>query len=203
MKSLPISGASGPQWNSKLLKDLIFIKKNLRFPLGKITIIPLLAMFPILTLSFITLSKKFSDPQRTNLAPAILVLLLLLVMPILGFLRLLSALKFKMIATPFFAVENMELLQRFLKSQHLAFHRHPDAPELFQILSRPLGNFKNEQREVMVFIADDKRILINSHFTEQKFGVAPSSKNAKRMAASLEEWLRAQVQNTESAVMPL
>ncbi len=110
-----------------------------------------------------------------------------------------NILRFKSIRTPFFANENMRLVEEFLRSQQLNLYRHPQAPEVFQILSRPLGN--TEQREVMIFIANDKCILINSHFINTKWTISPQSRNYRNMASRLKEWLKIHYPNTNTTVM--
>jgi hypothetical protein len=58
------------------------------------------------------------------------------------------------------------------------------------IISRNLDADPNREfREVMVFIADDQQILINSHFTGSKFSITPPSRNYRKMSKMLQQWL--------------
>jgi hypothetical protein len=82
----------------------------------------------------------------------------------------------------------MDLLKKFLQSQHLAFSQHPEAPEVFMILSKNLS-LRGDYREVVIFITDDNQVLLNSHFTGSRFSITPPSKNYKLMARMLKEWL--------------
>jgi len=113
------------------------------------------------------------------------------VLPAIAVYQYLNILKFARVPTPFFGNENRKLLEDFLQSQQLAVYRHPQAPEVYQIISKPLGNSSYEMREVMIFIADDKRILINSHFVDQTFSAfTPPSRNYRKMANRLKEWIK-------------
>ena len=186
MKSLPGNNA-GAQWNNSLLDDLVFIKKNLRYPMSKKTL-PSAALIGIL-LFFIsrTLWMTMLTGMHGHVAVAIFLGVMMGIIFLSGILRYYRTLQFRSIPTPYFAAENMKLIDTFLRMQQLNLYRHPRAPEVFQILSRPLGN--SEQREVMIFIADDKRILINSHFINQKWIISAASKNTNGMARQLKQWL--------------
>lgn len=186
MKSLP-GNNTGPQWNNSLLDDLVFIKQHLRYPISKKTL-PSAALIGI-SLFFIsrTLWMTMLTGVRGHVAVAIFLGVMMAIIFASGIMRYYSTLKFRIIPTPYFATENMKLIETFLRMQQLNLYSHPKAPEVFQILSRPLGN--SEQREVMIFIADDKRILINSHFINQKWVLSAGSKNANGMARQLQQWI--------------
>lgn len=189
MKSIPSPG-SDPKWSNHLLNDLLFIKKHLRYPISKRTIpsIFLIAvvLYYIFRLVFISAVANARPNSPVNWMIAALMVLLV----VTSVYRYLRTLRFTAIPTPFFANENSKLVEEFLLSQQLAIYRHPQSPEVFQIASRPLGN-STDQREVMVFIADDKRILINSHFINQRFVLNTASRNYKMMVKMLRQWLAA------------
>ncbi len=187
MKSIPQSN-SGPQWNNKLLDDLVFIKKHLRYPFSRRTIPSTLIIAAFMYWLGRMMWVIFLVQQRK---PAItfLVISLMIVILFTGIYNYYRTLKFAIIPTPFPAAENRRLVEKFLQSQQLATYTHPKAPEVFQIASKPLGNSISEQREIMIFIADDNRILINSHFINQKFALTPSSRNYRQMANRLKEWV--------------
>jgi hypothetical protein len=193
-------GHQGHQWQSSLLTDLAFIRKHLRYPLSKKTLPSLLVLsallFLVFRLGFITvlLSKA-----HNALVFWFLIGLVGVTVAVTTY-RYWAMLRFSVIATPFFVAENSKLLEAFLMAQQLRLYRHPDAPEVYQIMSRPLGNTRNEQREVMIFIVDDKRILINSHITGQRFAISGPSGNSRKMAHQLADWLASR-QNGGSSVV--
>jgi hypothetical protein len=193
MKSLP-GNKTGPQWNNSLFDDLAFIKQHLRYPMSKKTL-PSAALIGIL-LFFISraLWMTMLTGLHGHVAVTIFLGVMMAIIFVSGIQRYYGTLRFHSIPTPYFATENLKLVETFLRMQQLNLYRHPKAPEVFQILSRPLGN--SEQREVMIFIADDKRILINSHFINQKWVLSAASKNANGMARQLQQWIS---QNSKGA----
>ena len=50
----------------------------------------------------------------------------------------------------------------------------------------------NGEREVVVFVADSGRILINSHFTQNRFRAFVGQVRYTELARNLESWLRQQ-----------
>ena len=193
-------GQGSHQWHSSLFTDLAFIRKHLRYPLSKKTLPSLLVvsalLFLVFRLGFITvlLSKAHNA--------VVFWFLIGLVGVTVGvtIYRYWVMLRFTVISTPFFVAENSKLLEAFLVAQQLRLYRHPNAPEVYQIMSRPLGNTRTEQREVMIFIVDDKRILINSHVTGQRFAISGPSGNSRKMAHQLAAWLSSR-QNGGTAIV--
>lgn len=202
MKTLPNAGGNA-DWDNELVSQLSFIKKHLRYPLNKTTLAPTL-LFLLLTglimrVGFASYSLRHS--HGTGLLSYLLALLILL--PV-GFsiYRYIQTIRFVSVPTPFGAAQNMQLIQQFLKAMHLAVFQHPDAPEVFQIISKNIraSGLKDEQREVMVFIADDNRILLNSHFTGSGFTLIPSAGNYRKMAEGLKKWLDNNIKNTNTGI---
>jgi hypothetical protein len=201
MKTIPTPG-SDPKWSNHVLNDILFIKKHLRYPLSKKTIPPAF----MLTLAIVYISRLFwitvvLHSKVGSLLNWLLICLvfILIVAPVYRYWQIF---RFTAIPTPFFANDNGKLVEEFLLAQQLLVYRHPQSPDVFQIASRPLGN-NTDQREVMVFIADDKRILINSHFINQRFVLSTASRNYKMMAKMLKEWLAAREAGNITAVTQL
>jgi hypothetical protein len=179
------------QWDS-LVADLAFIKKHLRYPIGRKTMAPLLMIGIILAImsrmfAFVFFAAHahqyiFSHPQVI-----VVFAILLFCIFIVWYIQLL---RFVSIQTPYTLAGNMQLLQQFLSSQNLAFARHPKAPEVFQIMSKNMNEFKGEQREIMIFIADDKRILVNSYFIQKGFSITPTTRHYRQMANRLRNWVK-------------
>lgn len=197
MDNKPVISKEGKaKWESRLLNDLVYIKKHGRYPLNKRTILPVGGIF-----LFILLTLRFAWPVLVLGKDSALVPYMMLGVGLLAIcsviLRYINVLKFSRLTTPLHVQANIALLTDFFKEQHLAYTQHPEAPEVFMILSRPLGG-NDDNREVMIFIADNKQILVNSHFTNQKFTVSPPSKQYKHMAARLHKWINEYIDNSNS-----
>jgi hypothetical protein len=191
MNAIPGNNAS-PQWNSTLLNDLVFIKKHLRYRLSRRIFLFIILLISAWGLIYTRLMSNNNISVSLWIGMAAMIL-----SSMVAIYNAYSVLKFKSIPTGFSGTENAKLIEDFLRSRQLNLYRHPQAPDVFQILSRPLGN-KADQREVMIFIADEGRILINSHFINQKWTRSPQSRNYKRMAKELKEWLK--IQHPETAI---
>jgi ABC-type multidrug transport system fused ATPase/permease subunit len=196
-------------WENNLLNDLAFIKQHRRYPMSKRTIAPaalvgfaLLAVLRMLwPLIFITTSDGLA--KQPPVLQWILILSTVLVAAIVLF-QAFRVLKFDKLATSYYIHENIALLKKFFTANHLAYTQHPEAAEVFMIVSRNLGaNAKNDYREIMVFIADDKQILVNSHFTGKKFNITPPSRNYKRMSKELQRWLNGHINSSDSSNVPV
>lgn len=179
------SGGGNADWGSKIIKDLAFIKKKKRYPLTARAVAPLssLLLLSILYGSFI---------GRVNLSksgtPQLIGILMIALISITAIYNIRQTFSFSRIATPYHLQANMDMLKKFLQSQHLAFSQHPEAPEVFMILSKNLS-LRGDYREIVIFITDDNQVLLNSHFTGSRFSITPPSKNYKLMARMLKEWL--------------
>jgi len=193
---------SGYNWQNDLLKDLSFIKEKKRYPLSRKTLAPG-ALMGLLALAMLRIAWPLYFTSKINnqfVFWGSIILVAALIFAV--FYRYYRALKFNSIHTPFYLQENRSALKKFLTTNHLAFTQHADAPEVFLIISRNLdANPKKEYREVMVFIAADKEILVNSHFVGNKFKTNPPSRNSRRMAKDLESWLDKHIRNSDSTAI--
>lgn len=192
-----------------MLNDLAFIKQHKRYPLGKRTVAPaalagflfLAAMRVVWPVLFITTTGNSS--AQSGLAGWIIISVVggfTIFMAVQAF----RVLKFDKLDSPYHLAENMVLLKKFFTSNHLAFTQHPEAQEVFMIISRNLdASPKRDYREVMVFIADDKQILVNSHFTGKKFSITPPSRNYKRMSKELQRWLNDHINSNNNNIVPV
>ncbi|XZF15750.1 hypothetical protein ACTHGU_06410 [Chitinophagaceae bacterium MMS25-I14] len=190
MKSLPQQSAGQPEWDNSLLRDLAYIKKNLRYPISKKVLIPgILFALSLSAAAYVVIgiAERMIAKQGMGLGPVLLVISFTL-LAVVSATRALGSLKFISISTPYDTNGNISLITKFLESQHLVVFRHPEAPEVFQIISRSIDVFK-DAREVLVFIADDHRILINSHFTERN---QTMQRHHKQMAEMLQQYMNGQ-----------
>lgn len=187
-------------WQSDLLKDLTFIKAKKRYPLSRKTFAPATLM-GLLALAMLRIAWPLYFTRNIQ-NPFIFwgTILFVILLIIFVFRRYYMVLKFDSITTPFFVQENMGTLKKFLSANHLSFTQSSEAPEVFLIISRNLdANPASEHREVMVFVADDKQILINSHYIgSKKFSITPPSRNYRSMANILRKWLNEHISNADN-----
>lgn len=183
------SGQPAPEWDNRLIADIGFIKKHLRYPIGRYTILPfaLLALIIPVLVIIIYLMIIGRHAGDHSFRPFIGIALPVIVGCIFA-RRAWDMLHFRAVPTPYFATENQLLLLRFLQAHHFAFARHPDAPEVFQIMSKSISALQDE-REIIVFIADDRRILINSHFTQNRYKASGGTSHLRQIEGLLERWL--------------
>jgi hypothetical protein len=187
-------------WNSPLLNDIGFIKKHLRYPINKRTIWPLLGILLIgvwtMTIFLLVVLLSSNKARETGFTfndfVPFVVIALVFIVPSLAMYRRIQSFRFISIKSSFVTSDNIKLIQQFLLKQNIAFYHNPNAAEVFQISSRIL-DIRTAQREIMVFIADDNRILLNSHFTAQNTdrGLKEIATGAhKKMAQDLKQWLK-------------
>ena len=195
-----IDQPNASHWENPLLNDLSFIKKHLRYPVNRRTIFSVLGILGagIFLVSFCCLyfNGIFSHAADAKTPTNKLFVSIIMLVPIFTVLTLIyrriQNLRFISISNDYYVQDNIVLLQQFLEHRQLAFYHHPNAPEVFQIASRVLDP-QYELREVMVFIADDKRILLNNHFTSSlgnKNMQAVTSNEHRKMAKALRLWMK-------------
>jgi hypothetical protein len=186
-------------WENVLLNDLSFIKKHLRYPINRRTIFFVLGILGsgsvlvwLCSLFLSGILRHFAYSKIATNDLLALIAMALFVFTILSLIyRRIKNLRFISISNDYFIQDNIMLLQQFLEHQQLAFYHHPNAPEVFQIASRILEP-QYELREIMVFIADDKRILVNNHFTSNlgdKSMKSMTSNEHRKMAKALKLWM--------------
>jgi hypothetical protein len=185
-----LSNPEQAQWHNPILQDLSFIKKRMRYPLNKRTLWPALSMGIMVLVMIILLVICFTFWQQGVKRPFLPCLMPLFIISLFC-IRILRSFYFIEVKANPFVTDNIKLLQQFLAAQQILVFHHPDAPEVFQIISRPLDGFKG-RREVLIFIADDNRILINSHFTtDSNEAVQPvGAAHYKAMAKALKQWMK-------------
>lgn len=190
MKSIP-EHQGAADWSLQLLEDLSFIKRKLRYPLRRLTLLPLFPLLVMLGAWFPYLNIRMFRGEVSIVV--LLVFLVSSVPSILLLIRYVNMVRFFAVATPHSLAVNTRLLERFLESKRLVTFRHPEAPEVYQIISKNISRVEDE-REVLIFIVDDYRILINSHFTSsrKKFRVFLAQTHHRAMIKELKKWLQEQ-----------
>jgi hypothetical protein len=185
-----LNGSDKAYWQNSRVDDIAYIKKHLRYKPTLKTFLPAIFWggFLLLVLILLAASVYVKITGNEKIKDFNVLVTLSIVIPFTAnIVRYLQSLKFISLPTGFHIAENSLLLEQFLKSKYLACSRHPDIPEIFQILSRNLSAGK-EDREVLIFIADDQRILINSHFSN-RWGFLPAQRHHRQMAKMLKDFL--------------
>jgi hypothetical protein len=192
MKWLNEGSDTAHDWESRLLKDLSFIKKNMRYPMRGKMLLPIVfwCFFFLVVISVFIFYLYEGADSKIRLFP-----ILGFVLPVTLLFRYWQSLRFVRLYSPYSVLENIMLVERFLKEQQILVYRHSNAPEVLQIISKRISATKDE-REFMVFIADEKQILLNSHFTNAGWSFAPARSHAKMMAKSLQRYIAASVERT-------
>lgn len=75
--------------------------------------------------------------------------------------------------------------------------QHPDAIEVILMMSQNLDQ-RGDTREVVVFIADNDRILINSHFSFSAHRKIMGQPHYKSIAAALQLWIQGRLKGEEN-----
>lgn len=176
------------KWQNSIVNDLGYIKKHLRYPWksGMKTPLFMAAGFALLSvvlfLLAIIIARTGNDfilyfwPLNSLLLAAI------------SSFYYLKSLKFTTIETGLEKEGNQQLIHSFLQEKQLLVYEHPQCPDIMQILSRPV-NISSEQREVLVFIAAENEVLVNSHFTENSWAIMLKRRHGKTMVKSLEKYI--------------
>lgn len=152
--------AQQPKWDNRLLQNLPYIRANLKYPFISKGIWPLAIWGVLLTVLCYFLYTTMSLEHRVWYTFGFWFIMLIL--PYMGQIaRYAKSLRFTIVNTGCTVHENKQLIVAFLHSLEIAVYQHPDVPEVFQITSRTTG----AGREIILFIADDNRVLINGHFT--------------------------------------
>lgn len=185
-----LNAGSGKSGISPLFEDLNFIKSRRRYPINKHTAYLVFSGIGIIVFSLLMLSLLIILGWGSSSAYWMVPILFTFILLNRAY-ALSSLLRFRQISTNKDTRGNTELLRRFLQEQQLAFYQSPLAPEVIQIASRPLSP-DGGQREILVFIADEKRILLNSHFTSGFTEGIPLklSGEYRKMERLLRHWLQ-------------
>ena len=186
MKRLRDGTTHRPNWDKQILTDLSYIKQHLRYPMRLRILTPIVfwIVFSLLVGGII-----LSSMLEKNFSPVFLFSFIPLLLPCMIILRYVRSLRFAKVQTPYTLAENMAILERFLKAHHLLIFRHPQAPEVFQILSKDISVGK-EEREIMIFIADDYRVLVNSQFTQAGWSLPQGKSHVNQMCQSLLHYMK-------------
>lgn len=188
-----IEQTANDNFDSNILNDLSFILKHKRYPFKRMTLMPLLSTgaSTIILLRFFFVMNVGFKTSNPNIALLILIFIPVVIIPFITLLwRYKALISFSEIKTNKDKEYNIALILKFLQKQKIRTFQHPEAKELIQILGAPIQK-NTSKREVLIFIADDNRILINSHFTVEKnnFSFMIPPVHTKEMKKLFQKWL--------------
>lgn len=174
-------------------EDLDFIKKHLRYPLKRRLLMPLLVWsVPVAALCIYTALRVFSNAYTPGSSRFFIALLPLAIsIPLLsGLFRYIKSFRFTQLRTGRSQADARRMLAAFFLEHGIQVVRHPVSPDIFQIVSTPVSAKTGDMREVMVLIADEGRILLNSHFANGGFILVPPALLRRNMEAKLKAWIK-------------
>jgi hypothetical protein len=188
-------------WQKNIFRDLAYIRKNLRYPWKRGMKMPLI--FSVIFLLFASTTFLMEMFVLTSLKESSRQILFQFIFPLSAIIlttvaiyQYLASLKFTELRTGLPKSLNQQLVLSYLKQKHLLVYHHPDCPDIMQILSRPL-NSQSNQREALIFIADEQRILLNNHLTETRW-IRPMKRHDKTMAKELLRYIQAYKEQHET-----
>lgn len=186
MKRLQEGNTSGANWDRRIIADLSYIKQHLRYPTRKKVITPIVFWIAFFLLVTALVLASVSDK---DVSPRVIVAFVPLLLPWIIIFRYIHSLRFIRVQTPYVLAQNIVMIERFLNVNSLLIFRHPEAPEVFQIISKDISVGK-EEREIMIFIADDYRILVNSQFTQGGWSLPQGKSHVNQMCESLMRFMK-------------
>ncbi|PSK93949.1 hypothetical protein [Taibaiella chishuiensis] len=182
----------GPR-SAGVYEDLDFIKKKLHYPLRRRLLVPLLAwIVPLLALYGFSLARIWGagDPADHRRYYMGVLPLIFTIITLAGLSRYGATLRFATLYTGLDRRRSRELIAAFLRAQQVAVITHPMSGDIFQIVSTPVSSRSGDMREVLVLIADEGRILLNSHFANNTLMMVPPARLRRHMEKALKNWIR-------------
>lgn len=176
------------KWQSNIVNDIDYIKKHLRYPWKRGMKAPLFVAAGFVVLAVVLFLLSITIGGANNAFMPYFWPLSLLLLAVISSFYYLKSLKFSRIETGLKKAGNQQLIRSFLQEKQLLVYEHPQCPDIMQILSRPV-NISSEQREVLVFIAAENKVLVNSHFTENSWAIMLKRRHDKTMVKSLEKYI--------------
>jgi|GEM_PF-7020944 hypothetical protein len=184
-------GTNKPTWPKHIVEDLPSIRQNLSYPFRWRTIFPLLlGLTVILFIVPVVLSLTLGD---TPLAPLINVFIWISVgISILGWTAAIyqyrKSLVFTAVANPGTANQQLQTIQQFFATRGIMVLAHPETENIQYVVSKPVKE-GSQEREVVILIADNNRILINSHFSGKGLNLALNQRTYQGLVTAMEEFI--------------
>lgn len=176
------------KWRNNILRDLNYIKRYHRYPWKNGMKTPLFVAVSWALVAVVSFLFEMTISKTDNAFIQYLLPLSSLSLAVLSIVSYLKSLKFTDIKTDLDKHLNRQLAYSFLQQRQLLIYEHPECPDILQILSRPV-NINSAKREVLVFIAAEGHILVNSHFTDNRWIILLKNRHDKTMAKSLSQYI--------------
>ena len=148
--------------------DIDFIKKHLRYPLNsfqkyKPFVVFFVMIIVIALIAFFLISKGENDSSMKSFFRKSIPFLGAFISISYGFYKFYTSLFFDKIKTSFSIEDNKVLLTNFFMSNHFKYYVMHDLHDVFMMQSSLIKGSK--EQEIVIFIAVDNEILINSHIS--------------------------------------
>lgn len=181
-------------WESSIFADLAYIRKQLRYPWKRGLSMPVVFWGVLLLLPGLFYAILLVNDTKRELPGSFLETLIHY--PVIWFFiifialyRYIKSLRFDVVLTGMDRIANREIIAAFLQNKQLLVYRHPESDDIVQIVSRPLS-IDDDRREALVFIADEGRVLINSHFTGARgWKLTLNRRHGRKMTADLRDYI--------------
>jgi hypothetical protein len=182
--------------------DIDFIKKHFRYPLNsfqkyKSFIVFLVMIIVIALIAFFLISKGENDSSMKSFFRKSIPFLGAFISIIYGFYKFYKSFFFDKIKTSFSIEDNMILLTNFFKSNHFKYYVMHDLHDVFIMQSSLLKGSK--EQEIVIFIAVDNEILMNSHICTSNI-IHQHKRKVNELVVMLEKFV-AQNKNIEEKKM--
>lgn len=188
---------NGAHWEG-LTEELEYVKQHRRYPISRKTLPVVGVLLLLLLIATQWLLHTFtSTADNTYIQWFLLAMVLVLVVSSMA--RFWSMLRFVTLPTYKDAVGNSKLIAQFLKEQHINALAHPLAAHVYMVQSREIGSGKSTQKEIMIIVADNKRILINSHYANNRWYATRPRRKCGQIVKEMRIWLEANMHPTRTA----
>ena len=186
----------------ELVNNIAFIKQHRRYPFTVKTVMPLVTSVALLGVFLWLAWGLLIGRKESGGGFPLLILFIFCVPVVVAIARYFNLIGFRAIHTSFDMAENTRVLRLFLEQHKLVTFQHPSMEGIFQIISRNISAV-GEDREALVFVADDKRILVNSHYTSSRkwFRFLSPPTHEKEIIKCFIKWLSDQERQGRSDIV--
>ncbi len=148
--------------------DILFIKRFHRFPLRSFKRVFPFIFFFIVAITFLLMMVWLYDfslwsTNGKKMATQIFIFSIILISLSVRMYRYWRSLFFNRLPAAIDAVENAVILRSFLHAHSFRFYQPDKHPEVYMMSSRE--DQQAHESEIVIFIAVDKSILVNSHIS--------------------------------------
>ncbi len=186
----------GIHWDD-IANELSFIKQHKRYPIGKKMLVPIAAIVFIIVVVSI---QWVLTTQAENRLLNMVILSFAFLTVVVRAMKLWNTLQFQELPSAKNTTDNSMLISRFLAEQQVLSDVHARDSNIFMVQSKEIGNEEMAKKEIMILIADNNRILINSHYSNMWWYASSPRRRSDVLAKKLAEWLDTTLQPHRSAL---